>query len=70
MTRIQEIQQQTISLTASEKAKLAADLLESLPPILDDEDEGVAEAHRRDREMEMDPTVSITWDQVRRGIGR
>lgn len=70
MTRVQEIRKQASALSSSEKAELAADLLESMPPILDDEDEGVAEAHRRDREMENDPTASITWDQLRRGIGR
>ena len=70
MTRVQEIRQQASALSSSEKAELAADLLESLPPILDDEDEGVAEARRRDEEMDRDPKASITWDQLRRGIGR
>ena len=57
-------------MSTSEKAELAADLLEGLPPILDDEDEGVAEARRRDQEMEKDPKASITWEQLRREIGR
>jgi len=70
MTRVQEIQQQARALSTSEKAELAADLLEALPPILDDEDEGVAEARRRDQEMDKNPTASITWEELRRGIGR
>lgn len=70
MTRVQEIRQRASVLSVSEKAELAADLLESLPPILDDTDEGVTEARRRDREMDRDPTASITWEQLRRGIGR
>ena len=70
MTRVQEIRQQASALSVSEKAELAADLLESLPPILDDDDEGVAEAHRRDQEMEADPKASLTWDELRRGLGR
>ena len=70
MTQVQEIRQRASALSTSEKAELAADLLECLPPILDDDDEGVAEALRRDREMEKDPAASITWDQLRRGIGR
>ena len=70
MTRVQEIRQQASALSSSEKAELAADLLESLPPILDDEDEGVAEARRRDEEMDRDPKASITWEQLRRGVGR
>lgn len=70
MTRVQEIRQQASTLSLSEKTELATDLLASLPPILDDEDEGVAEARRRDLEMDRDPTASISWDQLRRGIGR
>ncbi len=70
MTRVQEIRQQASTLSASEKAALAADLLECLPPILNDDDEGVAEARRRDQELERDPTAAVTWDQLRRGLGR
>ena len=70
MTRVQEFRQRATVLSLSEKAELAADLLESLPPILDDEDEGVAEARRRDSEMTRDPKASITWGELRRGIGR
>lgn len=70
MTRVQEIRQQASALSFSEKAELAADLLEGLPPILDDEDEGVAEARRRDEEMDRDPKAAITWEQLRRGVGR
>jgi putative addiction module component (TIGR02574 family) len=70
MTRVEEIRQQTNVLSTSEKAELAADLLESLPPILDDEDEGLAEAHRRDEEMDRDPKAAMTWDELRGGLGR
>ena len=70
MTLVQEIRQRASALSTNEKAALAADLLESLPPILDDEDEGVAEARRRDEEMARDPNAAITWEQHRRGIGR
>jgi len=70
MTRVQEIRQQAIVLSASEKAELAADLLESLPAILDEEDEGAAEAIRRDEEMDRDPSATISWEQLRRGLGR
>ena len=70
MTRVQEIREQTTALSTSEKAELAADLLECIPPILDDEDEGVAEARRRDQDMDRDPAASLTWDQLRRGAGR
>jgi putative addiction module component (TIGR02574 family) len=70
MTRVQELREHANALSVSEKAELAADLLESLPPILDDHDEGVAEARRRDAEMERDSTSTISWEQLRRGLGR
>jgi hypothetical protein len=70
MTRVQELQQQASTLSRSEKAELAAALLEGLPAILDDEDEGLGEAHRRDQEMDKDPSASITWEQLRRGVRR
>lgn len=70
MTHVQAIREQVSALSTTEKAELAADLIESLPPILDDQDEGVAEALQRDREMDKDPVASITWEQLRRGIGK
>ena len=70
MTLVQELRQQVNKLTDGEKAALAADLLESLPPILDDEDEGLAEAQRRDKELDGNPDIAISWEQLRREIGR
>ncbi|HRP03807.1 MAG TPA: addiction module protein [Opitutaceae bacterium] len=70
MTRVQELRQQASVLSTSERAELAAELLESLPPVLDDEDDGVSEAHRRDKDMVRDPKTSITWEQLRREVGR
>jgi putative addiction module component (TIGR02574 family) len=70
MTLVQELQQRASTLSVSERASLAADLLESLPPVLDDEDEGVAEARRRDQEIARDPNAAISWEQLRRAIGR
>jgi putative addiction module component (TIGR02574 family) len=70
MTRVQELRQRASTLSIRERASLAADLLESLPPVLDDEDEGVAEAQRRDQEMERDPSAAISWEQLRRAVGR
>ena len=67
MTQVQEIRRQASALSTREKVELAAELLESLPPILDNDDEGVAEALRRNREMEQDPAAAVTWDQLRRG---
>ena len=70
MTRVQEIRQRASTLTNKEKAKLAADLLESIPAVLDDDDGGVTEARRRDAELEDNTVEAITWDQLRRGLRR
>jgi hypothetical protein len=42
---------------------LAAEMLDSLPPVLLDEDEGLAEAHRRSEEMDRDPSCCLTHDE-------
>jgi hypothetical protein len=54
-----EIEKLALDLSEQERAALAANLLESLPGILSHEDEGVAEALRRDAEIEADPNQAI-----------
>ena len=70
MVNFSEIQSQAMELTESERARLASDLLSSLRPILDDEDEGDAEALRRDAEMDEDPSASLTFEEFKRAVGR
>jgi hypothetical protein len=43
---------------------LAANLLDSLPPILADEDGGIAEALRRDAELDADPSLSVSFEEL------
>ncbi len=47
-----EIERSVFKLSEVQRAKLAAQLLGSLAPVLADEDEGVAEALRRDAELD------------------
>lgn len=70
MTRIQEICEQANSLSDRERAHLAADLLEGLPNVLDEEDDGVAEALKRDTEMSASADSGISWNTLRDRIGR
>lgn len=42
MVTLSEVEVQAMELSESDRAKLASNLLSSLRPILDDEDEGVA----------------------------
>ena len=55
MSTILEVEKLALDLPERERAALAANLLNSLPGILSDDDEGVAEALRRDAEIEADP---------------
>jgi hypothetical protein len=35
-----------------------------------DEDDGIAEARRRSRELAEDPSKDRTWEEIRRELGR
>jgi hypothetical protein len=64
MATIIEIEKLALSLPEKERAALAANLLESLPGVLFDEDEGVAEALRRDSEIDSNPDQIISLAQL------
>ena len=64
MSTIVEVEKLALNLPERERAALAANLLGSLPGILSDEDEGVAEALRRDAEMEVDPAEAISLPEL------
>jgi hypothetical protein len=60
MSTIVEVEKLALDLSEQDRATLAANLLDSLQGILSDEDEGVAEARRRDAEIEAEPAQAIT----------
>jgi len=64
MATIFEVEKLALNLPEQERAKLAADLLDSLPGVLSDEDEGIAEALRRDAEIKSDAKQAITLAQL------
>ena len=64
MATIIEIEKLALDLPERDRATLIANLLDSLPPILSDEDEGIAEALRRDAEMDADPTLAISFEEL------
>jgi putative addiction module component (TIGR02574 family) len=70
MASIAEIEKHAQDLSEKERAVLAAHLLGSLPPILHDEDEGIAEALRRDAELETNPTAGLSLEELDRRIER
>lgn len=70
MTRVQTLKIEAMALTDAERATLASELLYSLPATLSDEDDGVAEAHRRDAELSSNPSSGITWKDLKKELGR
>lgn len=70
MVTLTEIESLAFKLPESDRAKLAADLLDSLRGVLTDDDEGVAEALRRSEEMEHDPSVCLSHDEFIKALGR
>jgi putative addiction module component (TIGR02574 family) len=64
MATIVEIEKFALDLPERQRATLAASLLGSLPAVLSDEDEGVAEALRRDAEINADHPQAISLEQL------
>ncbi len=64
MATITEVEKLAFDLPDADRAVLAAHLLRSLPSVLHDEDEGIAEALRRDAELEAAPGNGITLEQL------
>lgn len=73
MVTLTEIETLAFKLPESDRAKLAADLLDSLREVrevLADGDEGVAEALRRSEEMDRNPSVCLSHEDFIKALGR
>ena len=68
MVTLAEIESLAFELPEADRAKLAADLLDSLPGVLVDDDEGMAEAIRRSEEMDHDPSVCISHEEFMKQV--
>ena len=68
MATINEVEKLAFDLSERQRAVLAAHLLDSLPPVLHDEDEGLAEAQRRDLELDANPLSGVSIEQLDRQI--
>jgi hypothetical protein len=65
MSVIAEAEELALSLSESDRAKLAEKLIASLPgPFIEDDDDGIDEAIRRRREMDEDPKASISMEEL------
>ncbi len=70
MTRLQRLERDAASLTEVERAEFAARLLSTLPVVLADDDRGVGEALRREAEMDATGDQGVSWDELKRSLGR
>lgn len=61
---IADVEKLALNLSEEQRALLARNLLHSLPAILFDEDEGVAEALRRDGELEVNSLKALSLEQL------
>ncbi len=68
MQTLTDLEQEAMKLPESSRASLASRLLASLPAILSDADNGVAEALRRDAELDQDQGAGMTLDELRRAV--
>jgi hypothetical protein len=70
MATIGEIERLALNLPESQRAILAAHLLGSLPSVLHDEDEGIAEALLRDAEFEANPSMGVSLEELDQQVRR
>ena len=70
MATMIEVEKLALRLPEDQRAVLAAHLLGSLPAVLHDVDEGVAEAQRRDAELDANPSLGMSIEQLDRRIAR
>ena len=70
MATVTEIERLALDLPENQRAVLAAQLLGSLPSVLHDEDEGIAEALRRDAELNAKTSSGISIEELDERIGR
>ena len=71
METLSSLQAQIMTLPDGARANLASFILQSLPAFyIDEDDDGLAEALRREAEMEADPSMCITFEELKRSVGR
>jgi hypothetical protein len=70
MATITEVEKLALDLPESQRAILATHLLRSLSPVLHDEDEGIAEAFLRDADLDRNPELGMSLEQLDQQIER
>ena len=65
-----EVETLAFGLPEQQRATLASRILDTLPPLFSDSDDGIAEALKRDGEMDSEPGIGINLEQFDRLIAR
>jgi hypothetical protein len=70
MEKLIDFENEMMKLPDAARAILAAHLLDSLPAVLSEEDEGIAEALRRDADLSRNPGAAMSLDALRDAVGK
>jgi hypothetical protein len=70
MVNASELFAQAAQLPEKDRAMLASEILSTLPSGLVDADDGIAEAKRRSSEMDENPEIGISWEELKASLGR
>jgi len=70
MTTIADVEKLAFDLPETQRAILAAHLLESLPSVLQDTDDGIAEALSRDAALDQDPASGMSLAELDEQVAR
>ena len=70
MMTLTEVESFAFELPEQQRATLALRILDTLPPLFADSDDGIAEAQHRDSELDEDPGKGIDLEQFDRLIAR
>ena len=68
MEQLSDFELEMTKLPDAARAVPAARLLDSLPAVLSEPDEGLAEALRRDAEMSSHPSAAMSLDELREAV--
>ena len=70
MMTLTEVESLAFELPEQQRATLASRILDTLPPLFAYTDDGIAEAGRRDTELDLDPSKGINLQQFERLIAQ
>ena len=68
MQQLSDFEMEMMKLPDAARAVLAAHLLDSLPAVLSEPDEGLAEALRRDADLSSNPSSAMSLDELREAV--